>query len=72
MKKRLISSVIFLLPLMYVSMGHMMWNWPLPPFLDGNHVAMGLYELLISAFVMVINQKFFINGFKGTLWNNIT
>ena len=67
MKKRLIASVVLLLPLMYVSMGHMMWNWPLPAFLDGNHVAMGLYELLISAFVMVINQKFFINGFKGLL-----
>ena len=67
MKKRLIASIILLLPLMYVSMGHMMWNWPLPAFLDGNHVAMGLYELLLSAFVMVINQKFFINGFKGLL-----
>ena len=67
MKKRLIASIILLLPLMYVSMGHMMWNWPLPAFLDGNHVAMGLYELLISAFIMVINQKFFINGFKGLL-----
>ena len=67
MKKRLIASVIFLLPLMYVSMGHMMWNWPLPAFLNGNHVAMGLYELLLSALIMVINQKFFINGFKGLL-----
>lgn len=67
MKKRLIASAVLLLPLMYVSMGHMMWNWPLPAFLDGNHVAMGLYELLLSAFVMVINQKFFINGFKGLL-----
>ena len=67
MKKRLIASVVLLLPLMYVSMGHMMWDWPLPGFLDGNHVAMGLYELLISAFIMVINQKFFINGFKGML-----
>lgn len=65
MKRRLIASVILLVPLMYVSMGHMLWNWPLPPFLDGNHVAMGLYELLISALVMVINQKFFISGFKG-------
>ena len=65
MKSRLIASVILLVPLMYVSMGHMLWNWPLPPFLDGNHVAMGLYELLISALVMVINQKFFISGFKG-------
>ncbi len=67
MKKRLIASIVLLLPLMYVSMGHMMWKWPLPAFLDGNHVAMGLYELLISAFIMVINQKFFINGFKGLL-----
>lgn len=67
MKKRLIASVVLLLPLMYVSMGHMMWKWPLPAFLDGNHVAMGLYELLLSAFVMVVNQKFFINGFKGLL-----
>ncbi len=67
MKKRLIASVILLIPLMYVSMGHMMWSWPLPPFLDKNHIAMGLYELLISAFIMVINQKFFINGFKGLI-----
>ncbi|MBO4857521.1 MAG: heavy metal translocating P-type ATPase [Treponema sp.] len=67
MKKRLIASVILLIPLMYVSMGHMMWNWPLPPFLAGNHVAMGLYELLISALIMVINQKFFISGFKGLI-----
>ncbi|MCR5253637.1 MAG: heavy metal translocating P-type ATPase, partial [Treponema sp.] len=67
MKKRLIASVILLVPLMYVSMGHMLWNWPLPSFLDGNHVAMGLYELLISALVMVINQKFFVSGFKGLL-----
>ena len=65
MKKRLVASVILLIPLMYVSMGHMLWNWPLPPFLDGNHVAMGLYELLLSALVMVVNQKFFISGFKG-------
>ena len=65
MKKRLIASVLLLVPLMYVSMGHMLWNWPLPSFLDGNHVAMGLYELLISALVMVINQKFFVSGFKG-------
>ena len=67
MKKRLIASVILLVPLMYVSMGHMLWNWPLPAFLDGNHVAMGLYELLLSALVMVINQKFFVSGFKGLL-----
>ena len=67
LKKRLIASAILLIPLMYVSMGHMLWNWPLPPFLDGNHVAMGLYELLIAGFVMVINQKFFISGFKGLI-----
>ena len=67
MKKRLIASVILLIPLMYVSMGHMMWNWPLPGIPNGNHVAMGLYELLLSAFVMIINQKFFTNGFKGLL-----
>ncbi len=67
MKKRLIASVILLIPLMYVSMGHMMWKWPLPEFFRENHLAMGLYELLLSAFVMIINQKFFINGFKGIL-----
>lgn len=65
MKKRLLASVILLIPLMYVSMGHMMWSWPIPPFLNENHVAMGIYELLLSALIMVINQKFFINGFKG-------
>ncbi|MCR5098182.1 MAG: heavy metal translocating P-type ATPase [Lachnospiraceae bacterium] len=67
LKKRLIASVILLIPLMYVSMGHMLWDWPLPPFLDGNHVAMGLYQLLIAGFIMVINQKFFISGFKGLI-----
>lgn len=67
MKKRLMASVLLLIPLMYVSMGHMLWNWPLPGFLNGNHVAMGLYELLIAGFIMVINQKFFINGFKGLI-----
>ena len=67
MKKRLIASVVLLIPLMYVSMGHMLWNWPLPNFLNGNHIAMGLYELLLSAFIMVINQRFFISGFKGLL-----
>ena len=67
LKKRLIASVILLIPLMYVSMGHMLWNWPLPAFLDGNHVAMGLYQLLIAGFIMVINQKFFISGFKGLI-----
>ena len=67
MKKRLIASIAILIPLMYVSMGHMLWDWPLPPFLDGNHVAMGLYQLLLSGLVMVINQKFFISGFKGLI-----
>lgn len=65
LKKRLIASVILLIPLMYVSMGHMMWGWPLPGFLDGNHVAMGIYQLLVSGMIMVINQKFFISGFKS-------
>lgn len=67
MKKRLIASLIFLLPLMYVSMGHMMWKWPLPFVIEGNHIAVGLIELLLTTIVMVINQKFFINGFKGLL-----
>jgi Cu2+-exporting ATPase len=67
MKRRLIASVIILVPLMYISMGHMMWGWPLPGFLEGNHVAMGLIELLLTAAVMVINQKFFISGFKGLI-----
>lgn len=65
--KRLISSLVLLIPLMYVSMGHMMWNWPLPSFMQGNHLSMGLYELLITALIMVLNQKFFINGFKGII-----
>ena len=67
MKKRLIASVVLLIPLMYVSMGHMMWNWPLPSFFDGNHVAMGLVQLLFTIAIMVINQKFFVNGVKGIL-----
>ncbi len=67
MKKRLIASIALLIPLMYVSMGHMLWDWPLPGFLDGNHVAMGLYQLLLSGLVLVINQKFFISGFKGLI-----
>lgn len=65
--KRLIASVIFLLALIYISMGHMMWNFPLPPFLAENHVAMGLSQLLLTAIIMVINQKFFISGFKGLI-----
>ncbi len=67
MKKRLTASLCFLLPLMYFSMGHMMWNWPVPSFLEGNHVAMGLIQLLLTTAVMVINQKFFISGFKGLI-----
>ena len=67
MKKRLMASMVLLLPLMYVSMGHMLWDWPLPGFLEGNHVAMGLYQLLLSGLVLVINQKFFISGFKGLI-----
>jgi len=68
LKKRLWSSVGFLVVLMYFSMGHMMWNWPLPSFYDNNHVAMGLTQLLLTIVIMVINQKFFINGFKS-LWH---
>ncbi len=67
LKKRLIASVVFLVLLMYVSMGHMMWGWPLPAWFEGNHVAMGLVQLLLSAIIMVINQKFFISGAKGLL-----
>ena len=66
-RKRLIASLIFLTPLMYLSMGHMMWGWPVPGFMEGNHVAMGLAQLLLTVIVMVINQKFFINGFKGLI-----
>ena len=68
LKRRLIASVAVLIVLMYFSMGHMMWNWPLPSILEGNHVAMGLIQLLLSAIIMVINQKFFISGFKS-LWH---
>ena len=68
LKKRLIASIGFLLVLMYVSMGHMMWSWPIPAWLAGNHVAMGLLQLLLTAVIMVINQKFFISGFTG-LWH---
>ena len=67
LKRRLLASLGFLLLLMYISMGHMMWGWPLPGFLDGNHVAMGLAQMLLAIIVMVINQKFFINGFRGLL-----
>lgn len=65
MRRRLIVSVILLLPLMYVSMGHVMWNWPLPEPVADNHVAMGLYQLLLTTAIMVVNQKFFVNGCKG-------
>ncbi|MCD8374251.1 MAG: heavy metal translocating P-type ATPase [Oscillospiraceae bacterium] len=67
LKKRLIASIGFLLVLMYFSMGHMMWGWPLPSWFDGNHVAMGLVQLLLATIIMVINQKFFISGAKGLL-----
>ncbi len=68
LKKRLWSSLLFLAVLMYFSMGHMMWNWPVPQFLHGNHIAMGLIQLLLTVAVMVINQKFFVSGFKS-LWH---
>ena len=67
LKHRLIASLGFLAVLMYMSMGHMMWGWPLPHFMDGNHVAMGLLQLLLAGIILVINQKFFISGFKGLL-----
>ena len=68
LKKRLITSLGFWIVLMYISMGHMMWGWPLPPFFSDNHVAMGLLQLLLTVIIMVINQKFFISGFKS-LWH---
>ncbi|MDD6637212.1 MAG: heavy metal translocating P-type ATPase [Lachnospiraceae bacterium] len=68
LKKRLITSLGFWIVLMYASMGHMLWGWPLPPFFNGNHVAMGLLQLLLTVIIMVINQKFFISGFRG-LWH---
>ncbi|MGN1478258.1 MAG: cation transporter, partial [Acutalibacteraceae bacterium] len=67
LKKRLAASLIFLIILMYFSMGHMMWGWPLPQFFENNHIAMGLIQLLLSAVIMVINQSFFISGFKSLL-----
>ena len=67
LKKRLIASLVFLGVLMYFSMGHMMWNWPLPAFLQGNHVAVGLLQMLLAIAIMVINQKFFISGFKSLI-----
>ena len=68
LKRRLIASVCFLVPLMYLSMGHMMWGWPVPEVLKENHVAMGLIQLLLTGGVMIINQKFFISGFQS-LWH---
>ena len=68
LRKRLIISLLLLIPLMYVSMGHMMWNWPLPPFFRGNHIAMGIYEMLLSIGVMITNGRFFTSGFKS-LWH---
>ncbi|MCI6732342.1 MAG: heavy metal translocating P-type ATPase [Lachnospiraceae bacterium] len=67
LKRRLVSSLGFLAVLMYFSMGHMMWGWPLPAFFEGNHVAMGILQMLLAAIIMIINQKFFINGMKGIL-----
>ena len=67
LKKRLIWSLGFLIVLMYFSMGHTMWGWPLPAFFEGNHIAMGLVQMILAAIVMVINQKFFINGFRGLI-----
>ncbi len=67
MLKRLAASLLFVLVLMYISMGHMMWGWPLPGFLDGNHVGMGLAQMLLAIIVMIINQKFFVNGFRGAV-----
>ena len=67
LKKRLIASIFFLAALMYFSMGHMMWGWPLPKWFEGNHVAMGLLQMILAAIIMIINQHFFINGFKGLI-----
>ena len=67
MIKRLIASVLLLIPLMYVSMGHMMWNWPVPAFLNGNHLGIVLFQMILTVAIMVINQKFFISGFKGII-----
>lgn len=65
LRKRLIASVAFLLPLLYLSMGHMLWDWPLPGFFDDNHIAMGLVQLVLTGIIMVINQRFFVSGFKS-------
>lgn len=66
-RRRFIASLIFLLPLMYISMGHMMWNWPVPHILHDNHVAMGLIQLILTAIIMIINQKFFVSGFTSAI-----
>ncbi|MFZ2756794.1 MAG: heavy metal translocating P-type ATPase, partial [Atopobiaceae bacterium] len=65
LRRRLVASLGFLLALMYLSMGHMLWEWPLPALLDGNHVAMGIVEMLLAGIIMVINRRFFVSGFKG-------
>lgn len=67
LRKRLIASLVILMPLLYLSMGHMLWDWPLPHFFDDNHVAMGLVQLVLTGLIMVINQKFFISGFKSII-----
>ena len=67
LKKRLVASLCLLIPLMYFSLGHMMWNWPVPSILNNNHIAMGLVQLLLTTAIMVVNQKFFVNGFKSLL-----
>ena len=67
LRKRLIASVVVLMPLLYLSMGHMLWEWPLPRFFEDNHVAMGLVQLVLTGLIMVINQKFFISGFKSLI-----
>ena len=67
LKKRLISSLVFWIVLMYMSMGHMMWGWPLPGFMDGNHIMMGIVQMLLAIIIMVINQKFFISGFRSLI-----
>ncbi len=67
MKRRLLTSILFLLPLMYLSMGHVMWHWPLPGFLEGNPAGVGLMQMVLAGIVLVINQKFFVSGFRGAL-----
>lgn len=66
-RNRLIASIVFLIPLMYLSMGHMMWGWSLPAFMEGNHIAMALAQMLLTIIIMIINQKFFVNGIKGVI-----